>query len=132
MFIDTEQLLVAYLQPIAPNQVSVEMPNTPPLPFILVSRVAGGDDRETDLGIADVHVFHNSRDQARQTARQMHNLIQQLTAKTPVTILDGGPTVHIDRIITIHGPAWVDWQDENLKRYVARYEVASRINSQPL
>lgn len=132
MFIDTEELVVAYLQPLNPGSVAVEMPPLPVLPFVLVSRVAGGDDRITDRGMVQVEVFHSSRDGANSVARQMHYLIQQWTPKVGVTLPSTGRMVFIDRIETVQGPHYQDYGDENLKRYLARYEVVSRITSSPL
>lgn len=132
MFIDTEELVVAYLQPLNPGSVAVEMPPVPTLPFILVTRVAGADDRITDRGMVQIEVYHSSRDGANSVARQMHYRIQQWTARTGVTLPSTGLPVYIDRIETVQGPHWEPYEDENLKRYLARYEVISRITSQPL
>lgn len=132
MFIDTEELVVAYLQPLNPGSVGVEMPATPTLPFILITRVAGADDRITDRGMVQVEIYHSSRDGANAVARQMHYRIQQWTAKVGVTLPSTGLPVYIDRIETVQGPHWEPYEDENLKRYIARYEVISRITSSPL
>ncbi|MGW5519276.1 hypothetical protein [Nocardia africana] len=132
MFIDTEELVVAYLQPVNPGFVAVEMPADPPTPFILVTRVAGGDDRITDRGMVQIECFHSSRDAANSLARQMHYSIQQWTAKVGVTLPSTGRAVYIDRIETVQGPHWEPYEDENLKRYLARYEVISRITSSTL
>lgn len=132
MFIDTEELVVAYLQPLNPGYVAVEMPSEPVMPFVLITRIAGGDDRITDRGMVQVEVFHTSRDLANQLARQMHYRIQQWTPKVGVTLPSTGLPVFIDRIETVQGPHYSDYGDENLKRYLARYEVVSRITSSPL
>jgi hypothetical protein len=132
VFIDTEELVVAYLASLNPGSVGVEMPTVPVLPFVLVSRVAGGDDRITDRGMVQIEVFDSSRDGANSLARQMHSMIQQWTAKVGVTLASAGRPVYIDRIETVQGPHWQPYQDENLKRYLARYEVVSRITSSPL
>ncbi|MDF3280922.1 hypothetical protein [Gordonia sp. N1V] len=131
MFINTEELLVAYLTPLlTADQVSTELPNEPPLPFILVTRIAATDDKVTELAMADVEFFANSRDSANDLARQGHSRMLSLSPKTPVVTPSG--TVWVDWVRTDQGPAWQDYADEDLDRYVARYEIASRINSQPL
>lgn len=132
MFIDTEELVVTYLQPLNPGGVAVEMPPNPTAPFILITRIAGADDRITDRGMVQVECFHSSRDAANALARQMHYSIQQWTAKVGVTLPSAGRAVYIDRIETVQAPHWEPYEDENLKRYLARYEVISRITSQPL
>lgn len=123
--IDIEELLVTYLQPVSPGNVAVEMPTTPTLPFVLIERVAGGDDKVTDRPIVDVHVFHTTRAQSSATAAQMHTLMHALNAKVPVAISTGTKT--IDRCLCIHGPSYVKYEDENLRRYVGRYEIESRL-----
>jgi hypothetical protein len=125
--IDIEEFLVVYLQPVAAGNVSVEMPTTPTLPFVLIERVAGGDDRITDRPIVDVNIFHSTRALSSATATQMHQMMHVLNAKTAVTVTAG--TVRIDRVITLHGPSYLRYEDENLKRYVARYEVESRLTA---
>lgn len=132
MFIDTEELVVAYLQSLNLGSVAVEMPSDPVMPFLLVTRIAGGDDRITDRGMVQIECFHSSRDGANALARQMHYRIQQWTAKVGVTLPSTGLPVYVDRIETVQGPHYSDYGDENLKRYVARYEVVSRITSSPL
>lgn len=123
--IDIEEFLVVYLQPISPGNVAVEMGIQPVLPFVLIGRAAGGDDKVTDRPIVDVNVFHSTRALSSSSATQMHLMMRALTAKTAVTISTG--TKCIDRVITIHGPSYLKYEDENLKRYVARYEIETRL-----
>jgi hypothetical protein len=129
MFINTEELMVAFFQPFSPGNVAVQMPTIPSLPFVLVDRCAGGDDRVRDLAIADVHVFHSSRDLANAAAWKLHSWVQQWTPKVGVVLPSTGHLVFIDRIETILGPFWSDYGDENLKRYTMRYQVTSRLTS---
>lgn len=126
--IDIEEFLVVYLQPISPGNVAVEMDTIPPMPFVMVERVSGSDDHfVTARPIVDINVFHTTRALASATAAQMHQMMRALNAKVAVTISAG--TKCIDRCITIHGPSYLKYEDENLKRYVARYEIESRLTA---
>lgn len=134
-FVDSEEVVVNYLQGVSPGNVSVQMPilQTIPLtePYILIARVAGSDDRVSDKGIVDVHTFHSSRDLAGRTARYVHYLMLIWTPQVGVS-MSTGDVVHVDLVETIQGPFWSDYGDENLKRYTARYQITSRITSQSL
>ena len=126
--------MVSFYANFSPGNVAVQMPtptsSTPVgYPFVLIGRVAGADDRIQDFGITDVDVFHTSRDLANAAAWQLHSWTLQWTPQVGVVMPSTGRMVFIDRISTIQGPHWVDYDDENLKRYCMRYEVTSRINS---
>lgn len=128
MIIDSEVFTVAYLASL--GNVRAEMPNSPPLPFYLVTRIVGSDDGVTDCGTVQIDVFDSTRDGARVAARNMHARMLALSPKLVVTTDKGA--ARIDRRRTLMAPAYLDYQDENLRRYVARYEIASRLTSQPL
>lgn len=125
--IDIEEFLVTYLQPVSPGNIRVDMGTQPVLPFVMLARVAGGDDRITDRPIVDIHVFHSTRALASTAAAQMHSMMRALNSKVAVTISTGTKT--IDRVLTLHGPSYLKYEDETLKRYVARYEVESRLTA---
>ncbi|MBF6060510.1 hypothetical protein IU500_06930 [Nocardia terpenica] len=128
MIIDIEVFTISYLAPL--GAVRAEMPNVPPTPFWLVTRISGSDDGITDWGTIQVDVFAATRDAARVAARAMHARMLALTAKT-VVATDEGPA-RIDHRRTLLTPAYLDYQDENLRRYVARYELASRLTAHPI
>lgn len=133
--IDVEDLVVAYLltQNIVPSaQISTRMPDNPKLPFVLVQRVAGGDDWIVDTATISVHSFANTQTAASDTARSIHHAMRQLRAKTPITVGNA--------VVTPYGPVrveqtpiFLEWQPEGggtvLSRYVARYIVALRLPS---
>lgn len=129
MFVDHERMLVNYLQPVSPGNVAAEMPNDPPLPFVLVTRVSGHDDRITEFAIIEISVFHSSRIGALDAARHMHSMMLALKPSTTGLTVSGNP-VRIDRVSTIHGPSWMNYRDENLRQYTARYVIESRVSSQ--
>lgn len=130
MFINTEELMVAFYGNFSAGNVAVQMPTIPVgWPFIKIGRSGGHDDRIQDFGIADVEVFHTSRVQANTAAWRLHSWTLTWTPKVGVVMPSTGQTVFIDRIETIMGPHFQDYDDENLKRYCIRYQVTSRINS---
>lgn len=133
MFIDTEEFMVTLVMhglALPAEQVSTEMPADPPLPFVLVTRVAASDDKITEDATCSVSVFANSRVSASDVARRLHWYLLNITPQTEVALSTG--VVSVDSIATLSGPAWVSYDDEDLERFVARYEIASRFNSQPL
>lgn len=133
MFIDTEELVVYVVRTtlfLPAEQVSVEMPDNPPLPFVLVTRVAATDDKITEIATVSVQVFANSRVTASDVARQLHSHMLSVSPKTAYPLSTGN--VSVDSVETFQGPAWVYYDDEDLERYVARYGIASRFNAQSL
>lgn len=128
MFADVEQVLVAFLPAAVPSLagVSVETPNPllETLPFVQVTRIGGSDDYLTDSAIVDLDIFDTTRANASATARLVHDAMMHLR-HTAV----GG--VLIDHVETETGPMWVNYQDENVQRYVCSYLIQSRVVAQP-
>lgn len=127
MYADVEALLVAYLAPVPGiTGVSVDLPQNvlTRLPFVQVNRVGGGDNYITDLATVDVETFHSSRANASTVARTVHAAMMQLRH----TVVNG---VLVDSVETITGPLWIDYEDENLQRYVATYLVETRVTAAP-
>lgn len=130
---DVEELVVTYLSQTLAN-VGVEMPPTPPSPFYLVTRVAGGDDMITDHAVVSVHSFASgatpaqARTAASTAARQAHLLMNSFTftAKQSFTLSTGRAS--IDRIETVETYTWRDYQNPQLERYCARYRIDLRMN----
>jgi hypothetical protein len=130
---DVEELVVTYLSQTLSN-VGVEMPPTPPSPFYLVTRIAGGDDMITDCAVVSVHSFASgntpgeARTAASTAARQAHLLMNAFTftAKQSFSLSSG--TAFIDRIETVETPAWRDYKNPQLERYCARYRIDLRMN----
>jgi hypothetical protein len=136
-FANSEAAVVAFLRSKGFGSVSVEGPaNT--FPHIMVTRVTGGDNRFTDHATVDVEAFHSSRSAAATAGRAAHYWITQfldglLGAAVSYTADDGtAVTVYIDDVRTIRGPAWLDYGDPKVHRYLASYVVDSRVDSAPL
>lgn len=121
---DAEELVVSYLAQFFPN-VSVTMPAEPPLPFYLVTRISGGDDMVTDYATVSVHAFASDRTAASDAARAMHDKMRNLNARIGIPVSNG--TAGVDRVETKETPAWRDYDDANLQRYVGRYGLDLRL-----
>lgn len=127
MFADVEALLVIYLAPVdGVRGVSVDLPQNvlQRLPFIKVTRVSGGDNYLTDSAMVDVECFHATRTQASAVARTVHARMMRLRH----TAVNG---VLVDSVETVTGPQWINYEDENLQRYVSTYLVESRVCAAP-
>jgi hypothetical protein len=127
VFADVEALLVGYLTPIpGVVGVSVELPHAAlsMLPFVLVTRVSGGDNYITDSATVDVECFHSSRFLASEIARTVHAAMMLLRHTAVAGVL-------VDYVETITGPQWIDYDDENLQRYLASYLIESRVCAVP-
>lgn len=128
MFADVEAVLVAYLPVAVPSLagVSTDLPNDliNQLPYAQVTRIGGGDDYITDSAIVDVDIYGGPRLAAHDAARLVHAAMMRLRH----TAVNG---VLIDLVTTNHGPMWVNYTDENIHRYVASYNIDSRVVAQP-
>ena len=119
-FIDVEDMLITYLSTIPGlGGLSVEMPNLPVTPFVLITRVSGGDDYLTDRPTVDVEVFHADRTVSSDFARLVHDKMLHLRH---FVVAGRG----IDDVETVSGPHWLNWGDENLQRHLASYIIHSR------
>lgn len=127
MYADVETLLVTYLASIPTvTGVSVDLPHNvlTRLPFIQVNRVGGSDNYITDSATVDVDTFHATRAGASALARAVHAAMMRLRH----TAVNG---VLVDSVETITGPLWINYDDENLERYVATYSIDSRVCAVP-
>lgn len=134
--IDIEDVVIAYLtaQDIVPaGQVAGRMPDQPPLPFILVQRVAGDDDYIVDYPTVSVHSFNVDQTSASDIARDVHHAIRQLRSKTPVTMPDDSVVIPYGPAKTEQTPIYIEWESEGggavMDRYVARYRLGLRLPS---
>lgn len=127
MYADVEALLVVYLAGVpGVTGTSVDLPANvlTRLPFIQINRVGGSDDYITDSATVDVDTFHSTRAEASALARVVHAYMMRLRH----TAVNG---VLVDSVETVTGPQWISYEDENLQRYVATYQIDSRVCAAP-
>lgn len=102
----------------------------------MVSVVAGTetDDKVRQRAIVSVHTFADSMDTAEWAAQITHQrmllLGPPLAAPQAVTITLPDNTTRVvkpDSIVTNQIPLWADYEDDEIFRFVARYEIWVRI-----
>lgn len=120
------EMLVAWLSPLGP--AAGERKAGDPLPFWLVSRVAGPDDKITDHGTFSVHSMAETLTEAEDQALLAHQRIlalgPPLAPQRRVTI-SGGRMVFADRVMTDLFPRY-EYYSDTIRRYVARYDIDLR------
>lgn len=127
------ELIINWLSPwlASPGQVGPRRPAKSALPFVVVSRPAGSDDKVTDSGIYQVDTFHYTVDTAERLALDVHkrmlSLGPPLAAQQRVTISTG--RVFVDSVTTSQSPVWMPGFVEAapIERFVARYAVDIRM-----
>lgn len=120
---DIEQVLVRYLSPL--GKVSTKRKAGDPLPQWLVHRVAGADTPEMaqDVASVSIHTFAASKAAAAGASADAHEKMIDLVLNPLTEIVVGAVTVGIDYCRVLMAPTEIDYQDPNITRYVARYEV---------
>lgn len=124
-FADTEYLIALYLRGVfAPIRVVTELPSQmeEQVPVIRVGGAGGSDDRLCSTERLDVEAFTATRVQARELAERVRTAMHAASH----TVVDGWL---IDHVSTEAGPIWLDYQNDRVHRYLATYQVESRIHS---
>jgi hypothetical protein len=132
--LDVEDFVITYLteQGILPaGQIAGRMPPQLNTPFVLVQRVAGGDDYIVDSATISVHSFANVQTDASTIARTVHHAMRQLHPATVITV--DGNNWNIYRYTTEQTPIFMEWEPSGggtvMSRYVARYRIDVRLPS---
>lgn len=120
---DVEDVVVAWLSGI--GTASVERPAGDVLPFYMVTRVAGDDDKVWDYPVVDVDSFAADRNAAFVASRVAHRRILSLLPDDEITLYDGGKAT-VDWVRTDQAPIYADWGLDTIQRYVARYRMQLR------
>ncbi len=120
------EMLVAWLSPL--GAAAGERKAGDPLPFWMVSRVAGPDDKITDHGTFSVHsmaeTLVEAEDQALLAHRRILALGPPLAPQRRVTI-SGGRMVFADMVMTDLFPRY-EYYSDTIRRYIARYDIDLR------
>lgn len=122
---DVEDLVVQWLS--ALGTASTERPAGDSLPFFMVTRVDGDDDKIWDYPVVDVDVFAADRNAANLAARTAHRRMLSLLPGDEITLYDGSKAT-VDHICTDHGPKFVEWAVDTMQRYVMRYYLTLRFD----
>ena len=132
--VDVEDLVIAYLtaQDIVPaGQVAARIPEEMTLPFVLVQRIAGGDDWLVDEATIQIDSFNMTQTSASTIAREVNHAMRQLRPKTPVTMPDTSVVIPYGPAVVEMTPVYMPWEiaagGAVTSRYVARYVVSVRL-----
>lgn len=87
--------------------------------FHRVSRGPGSDDGTTDAPLMDIETFASRRLAAAEAAEVARQVMLSLTGQSIGGVL-------IDRVTTASAPAWVDFKNPAVHRYVHSYRVELR------
>lgn len=122
------ELLIAWLKPL--GEVGPDRDAGAPLPFRMVQRVAGSDDKVVDSGIYQVDTFATDFASAEYEARVTHERMLLLgppfAPQQRVTISTG--IVFVDSVVTSQSPTWLQYTEAaQISRFTARYAVDIRM-----
>lgn len=119
-FADVEAGLVAWLQArFAGDRAVTELPaDLSTGRVVRVMRISGGDrDLVIDDAIVDVDCYAATRAESRSFAEQVRAAI---VYDLPGTVIPGGV---VARVNTGVGPRWIPWDDLNVRRFGATYQI---------
>lgn len=97
--------------------------------YRMVNRVAGTDDKITDVGLYDVHSFGATLAEAEDRSWETHYHILDLGPPLtyPKTVIIRSGPAQVETVGTEMTPRWVKYVDDgSIYRYVARYRVTIR------
>ena len=124
---DVEELTISYLVNNSGfSNVTTEMFENAPLPCIVVNCLDGPDDFVSEYALVSVHTFHNNRTLASTLARQVHQKMKNMYS-VPV-LMSNNTYANIDYLEIREKPHWEDYGSKEIRRYCARYCIATRCN----
>lgn len=120
-----ELVVVSWLRPL--GRAGTRRRAGDPIPFRLVTRVAGTDNPDVgiDTAVVSVHTFADSPENAIDESSRTHRRMSVLTRNplTTITLRGSGEVMAVDYCRTVMSPIEVEYDDPNVTRYVARYEI---------
>lgn len=135
------RLVIAWLVPrYGAGNVGARRPQAGQLPYRMVTLVAGNDPHQKvkRSGTVSVHTFADNYDDAEAGAQdtddRMLLLGPPLAAPQQVTVTnaDKSTSVVASATITSHQiPMWLDYQDDLIFRFIARYDIDVRFVANP-
>lgn len=123
------EVLIQWLAPL--GEVGPQRGPGAALPFRMVQRVAGSDDKVFDTGIYQIDTFASTFEAAEYQARLTHERMLQLgppLAPQQRVTLSSGATVWVNSVTTSQSPTWLQFTEAApVSRFVARYSVEIRL-----
>lgn len=126
---DAEDFCCSWLAPLL--RTATERRTDDELPFCVVTRIAGADDAHTgtDTAVVQLDVYDGARDgmvaaqAAALTARDVHRRMTLLARELTTVTLSTGALANADYVDTVIKPFRMDYANERVRRYTARYEL---------
>lgn len=120
---DVEEIVVAYLSDALDQvEVATSTPDDLTRAFVKVTVQTGTDDGVNDRALVDVQAFAPTRTGARTLAEDCRDAMHALAARD---FSDDGSEL-VDRVQTSLRPAWVDYKNLRIHRFVASYWLTTR------
>lgn len=126
---DVEDFCCAWLAPLL--RTATERRNDDTLPFCVVTRIAGADDAHTgiDTAVVQLDIYDGEHDgrvaaqNAALTAKDVHRRMTLLARELTTVTLSTGALANADHVDTVIKPFRMDYANERIRRYTARYEL---------
>jgi len=124
VFADIEALVVGYLENTTGTRTVTTLPTLleAGMPIYRVTVVGGVDDTITDRVRLTVESFAATRaasyDLAETGRQALHTMAH--------TLVSGWL---IDTVETVARPTWIDYANDHVQRFIAMYEVSSRVHA---
>ena len=126
---DVEDFVVSWLAPLM--RTATERKTDDTLPFCQVARVSGADDPDlgTDDPVVQVDIFDHARNglaavqNAAVSARNVHRRMTLLARELSTVTLSDGADANADYVITLIKPFRMTYANDQVVRYVARYQL---------
>jgi hypothetical protein len=123
---DAEELVIAWMQPVRPS--AMERLTTDPLPFTLVTHIAGTED--TDMSTAEPVVsVHTLCDRnlglvaAKNECKTTHSRMLRLAKHIDGIVLTSGRTAYVDYVDVTESPRWEPYGDDQILQKIGRYAL---------
>ncbi len=120
---DDEDFIACWMQPVM--ACAVQRVVDEELPFCVVTRVSGADDPGcgTDDPVLQLDFYAHGFAAAKQASKRGHRRMTYLFKYSPTVTMSDGSLVNLDFGETIVKPCRMDYADDRIVRYTARYRV---------
>ena len=121
-FADLESLVVTYLEASTGIRTVTTLPALleTAMPIYRVTGIGGADDKITDRTRLNVESFAA----LRATSYDMAEVARQALRSMAHTLVSGWL---IDTVETSARPTWVDYANDHVQRFIATYEITTRV-----
>lgn len=120
---NVEDFVVCWLQPLL--RASTDHSVNDGFPFVLVQRITGDDD--PDCGLTDervqLDIMADDSQEASRWSDKVHRRMTYLQRYVADVQMSDGSTANADFVATTLKPTRMDYTNDLITRYVARYEL---------